>query len=214
MIDVKSFECGPVATMTYLVTNTDIKKSVVIDVPPESMEDLIGAVAALDSQITDVLLTHTHWDHTVDLGPLVKKTGASVYVHQDDLYRLLDPMRHTIWPLPFEMEKVVPNEIIEEGDVINVIGLDFRVLHTPGHTEGGVCFVDHKYHRVFVGDTLFKRSIGRTDLPGGDTEKLIESIRSKLFTLPDHYVAMPGHGPVTTIGDEKLQNPFVGMDQS
>lgn len=214
MIDVKSFECGPVATMTYLLTNPEIKESVVIDVPPDSLSELVSAAEQQGSTITDVLLTHTHWDHTGDLGPLVKKTGARVHVHQDDIYRMLDPMAHTIWPLPFEIEKVVPNEVIDEGDEIEVIGLKLKVLHTPGHTEGGVCFVDERYHRVFVGDTLFNRSIGRTDLPGGDTEILIDSIRTKLFTLPDHFVALPGHGPVTTIGDEKMKNPFVGVDQS
>ena len=136
-----------------------------------------------------------------------------MYVHQDDAYRLVDPMAHTIWPLPFDIEAVVPDQIIADGDMLTAAGIDLKVVHTPGHTEGGVCFVDEKHQRVFVGDTLFKQSIGRTDLPGGDMDQLVESIQSTLFTMPDHYVALPGHGPVTTIGDEKLRNPFVGVAQ-
>lgn len=210
MFTVDAFECGPVATMTYLVTNPRTNQAFVVDTPPDSHDVLLQAAKERACTITDILLTHTHWDHTADCSPLVKSTSAKVWVHSQDAYRLVDPMRHTIWPLPFTIERVVADHLLEGGERLTIAGLDLEVYHTPGHTEGGICFVDRLHKRVFVGDTLFRGSVGRTDLPGGDMEILVNSIRHQLYTLPDDFMAYPGHGPLTTIGDEKRTNPFVG----
>jgi hydroxyacylglutathione hydrolase len=146
----------------------------------------------------------------VDCAELVRRTGARVSVHPADAYRLLDPMEHTLWPLPFTIEPLVPDRLLEDGQTIEPAGVMLSVLHTPGHTEGGLCFVDHEQRRVYAGDTLFAGSVGRTDLPGGDMDILVRSITKKLFELEDDYEVYSGHGPMTTIGRERRSNPFVG----
>jgi glyoxylase-like metal-dependent hydrolase (beta-lactamase superfamily II) len=119
-------------------------------------------------------------------------------------------MAHTKWPLPFVIDPV--HDAVAIGNDVTSLtvssGLLLDVLHTPGHTEGGICFIDKSNLRAFVGDTLFNGSVGRTDLPGGDMDKLVHSIRTQLFPLPDEMVAWPGHGPETTIGHERRTNPF------
>ena len=122
---------------------------------------------------------------------------------------LLDQAAHTVWPLPFTLHNVKPTGLLKHGDLLICGDWTCEVIHTPGHTEGGVCFIDHEHSCAFVGDTLFSGSIGRTDLPGGDTDTLLNSIKECLMTLPDDFVVFPGHGPLTTIGDEKLNNPFL-----
>ncbi len=210
MILVDVYECGPVATNAYVLSNPRTREAVVIDTPPDSAERLLLGARSRDCAITQVLLTHTHWDHTADCADIVRATGASVSVHALDAYRLIDPMRHTVWPLPFTIEPVVADRFLEGGQTLRALEINLEVLHTPGHTEGGICFVDHEHRQVFVGDTLFRGSVGRTDLPGGDMDQLIESIRTRLYALPDDYLVYPGHGPRTTIGDERRHNPFVG----
>lgn len=205
-----AFECGPVATFTYLLCNAQTQQAMVIDAPYGSAQQLLDTAQAHGCSITDIVLTHTHWDHTADAPTLVAATHATVWVHPADIHRLADPMAHTVWPLPFTIAPIIPDRLMEHGAVIEPAGLTLRVLHTPGHTEGGVCLVDEAHGRVFVGDTLFAGSVGRVDLPGGNEDQLIESIRTHLFTLDDAYVAWPGHGPSTTIGQERRTNPFVG----
>ena len=210
MVQFKTGASGPAVTNWFLVANEETKQAFVVDVPPDSLNDIVSTAEDLGVSITDILLTHTHWDHTVDCAALAKKFNARVSVHSQDAYRLLDPMDHTIWPLPFTIEPVVPDRFLADGQVIKPAGIALKVLHTPGHTEGGVSFVDELHKKVFAGDTLFSGSVGRTDLPGGDMEILERSIKEKLFNLDDDYQVLCGHGPTTTIGDERQNNPFVG----
>ena len=205
-----AFECGPVATLTYLLCNAETGQAVVIDAPYGSVDLVLETATKHGCTITDLVLTHTHWDHTADAPALVERAHVRVWVHPADVYRLTDPMAHTVWPLPFTIAPITPNVLLEHGAVIEPAGLVLQVLHTPGHTEGGVCLVDAAHGRVFVGDTLFAGSVGRVDLPGGNEDQLVDSIRTQLFTLDDAYVAWPGHGPSTTIGRERRTNPFVG----
>ncbi|MEY3385626.1 MAG: hypothetical protein RIR53_437 [Bacteroidota bacterium] len=206
------FECGPVATNCYLVGDPATSTAYLVDAPYGAHEPVMRTLREQEWRLTDILLTHTHWDHTADCARIKRETGARVTVHVADLYRLTDPMAHTIWPLPFVIDPVLDAVTIDStaSHVGLASGGQLDVLHTPGHTEGGICFVDEPNARVFVGDTLFHQSVGRTDLPGGDMETLIESIRTELFKLPDSYVAWPGHGPQTTIGLERTSNPFAG----
>lgn len=209
MVLVHKLECGPVATNAYVVLNQAIHQAFVVDTPPDSAEEILEAVQAAGCRLTDVLLTHTHWDHTVDCARIVRETGAGVSVHAEDAYRLLDPMRHTVWQLPFTIDPVVPNTLLEHNQRITAAGIGLQVIHTPGHTEGGVCFVDEANYRVFVGDTLFAGSVGRTDLPGGNMEQLMFSITTHLLQLDDQYTILPGHGETSTIGMERNTNPFL-----
>lgn len=210
MTTLHAFECGPVATFAYLLCTPELGTAVLVDAPAGSVDPVCEEAERAGCRITDLLLTHTHWDHTADAAALVRRTGAKVHVHPADAYRLRDPMAHTVWPLPFTIPSVLPDAFVDQGAVVDVAGLRLRVLHTPGHTEGGVCFVDAANLRVFAGDTLFAGSVGRVDLPGGNEDQLIESIRTQLFALPDAMVVWPGHGPSTTIGRERRSNPFVG----
>ncbi|MBM4179168.1 MAG: MBL fold metallo-hydrolase [Ignavibacteria bacterium] len=214
MYSILAFECGPVATNCYLVGDTDAKLAFLVDAPKESLSIVLDTLASRGWKLTEILLTHTHWDHTADCHELQLATGARVVVHAEDVYRLTDPMKHTIWPLPFTIQAVTDFETISgtEGH-LHVLGEAGKIkwVHTPGHTEGGVCFIDELHSVVYAGDTLFAGSIGRTDLPGGDMKTLCDSIHQVLFCLPDPTTVFPGHGPITTIGDEKISNPFVGL---
>lgn len=196
-----------------MVSNPETGTAYVVDAPFQSAATVLSEAQRLGVRITDIFLTHTHWDHTADCAELQRATGARVVVHEADRYRLVDPMNHTIWPLPFTIDPVDDVDCITNAtSVVTPTGGSgsLRVLHTPGHTEGGVCFVDDATQRVFAGDTLFAGSIGRVDLPGGDEETLLRSIREVLFQLEDAYTVFPGHGPTTTIGQERRANPFVG----
>jgi glyoxylase-like metal-dependent hydrolase (beta-lactamase superfamily II) len=213
MSTVFALECPPVATWCYMVTNPESGTAYVVDAPYQSAGVLIDEAKRIGVRITDIFLTHTHWDHTADCATLQRATGARVVVHEADRYRLVDPMNHTIWPLPFTIDPVDEVECITHvtSTVTPYGGTgSLRVLHTPGHTEGGVCFVDDQTRRVFAGDTLFAASVGRVDLPGGDEVTLLRSIREVLFQLDVSYTVYPGHGPTTTIGTERRSNPFVG----
>ena len=204
-------ESGPVATVGYLVLDKNAGKAVVVDVPQGSADTFIALAEEHGVAIEAVWLTHSHWDHMADAAGLVQRTKAGVFIHRDDEYRLFDPMKHSIWPLPFSIEPVLATGYFHDGDTISVGEWSFEVLHTPGHTEGGVCIVDKKHNIALVGDTLFAGSVGRTDLPGGDMNTLLQSISDRLMTLGDDMAILPGHGPASTIGTERKHNPFVGL---
>ena len=213
MPNVFAFECGPVATNCYLVCDPSTKSAFVVDAPYGCTNVVIAEAKRQDCVISDIVLTHTHWDHTADCAPLARLTGAHVFVHVDDQFRLVDPMKHTLWPLPFTIEPVLnAHSLAGESGTIALSGRQapLHYVHTPGHTEGGICLVERTERRVFVGDTLFCESVGRVDLPGGDGALLVQSIQAILFRLDDDFVVFPGHGPTTTIGHERQHNPFVG----
>ncbi|MFA5511921.1 MAG: MBL fold metallo-hydrolase [Candidatus Kapaibacterium sp.] len=202
-------EAGPVATIGYLVIDEKSKHGAIVDTPLESTTYFNSLIEEKKLIIDAILLTHTHWDHVADCSKLVKLTKAPVYVHSDDLYRLSDPMSHSIIPLPFKIEAVNDVKLVKSNDKIKVGSLEFEVIHTPGHTEGGICFVEHSKGILFAGDTLFNESIGRVDLPGGSMSHLLNSIKNELLILPDNYKVYSGHGPSTTIGWERTHNPYL-----
>ncbi len=207
-MQIIQIEAGPVATIGYLVLDSKSKSAVIIDAPFESTAYFDSVITEKELMVEAILLTHTHWDHIADCSKLAELTNAPVYVNSNDFHRLSNPMEHTIFPLPFKIEAVTEVNFVHDIDKIKVGSLEFEVLFTPGHTEGGICFVEHNEGAVFAGDTLFKESIGRVDLPGGSMPVILESINSKLMVLPDNYVVYSGHGPSTTIGWERVHNPF------
>lgn len=217
MNTILTFECGPFATNCYLVGDDVSGLAFLVDTPKDSLRCVTQALAERGWTLTDILLTHTHWDHTADCFELQSATAARVYVHDADVYRLIDPEGTLTWPIPFPMHPVTTFESLTgSGGTLQVRSGTTMLewVHTPGHTEGGVCFIMETATLTFVGDTLFAGSIGRTDLPGGNMEDLCRSIKQCLFCLPDDYAALPGHGPETTIGAERLSNPFVGLHVS
>lgn len=208
-MEIIPLECGPLLTNCYILLDEFTKTALLIDCPPESCDAILDLSYDKGFKIEALLLTHSHWDHTMDAIELKEIAGVPVYIHKDDEYRLLDPMSHTLMELPFELDPVTPDGYLKHGDTILCGDMIVEVIYTPGHTEGGVCFVIHNKKICFTGDTIFHESIGRTDLPGGNTDKLLNSINEKLMTLPDDYILFPGHGARTTVGHEKTSNPFL-----
>jgi len=198
-------EVGPLAVNAYLVEHTSTRKAVVID-PGDDGEAILGEIAGLGLTVEKILLTHGHFDHVGAVSLLRKKTGAPVYVHPADVDRMIGASRQGMLFGLSVQDPPPPDVLVEEGDVVVFEEQEFLVAHTPGHTPGCVSYIVGKM--AFVGDLIFAGSIGRTDLPGGDHRQLIESVRKKIFPLPDDTVLFPGHGPTTTVGEEKRSNPF------
>ena len=190
----------------YVVRRRDTKDSLLID-PGLQYRRVLQQIESDDLEVALILLTHAHVDHIAGVPAAHAATGARVAMHPDDMALLeWDHLKL----LPFVPDSFEPFSIDVELTPDRELGfrdISLRVLHTPGHTEGSVCFVFGL--DCFAGDTLFQRSIGRTDLPGGNMEKIVFSIRNVLYRLPPKTVIHPGHGPKTTIEEEILLNPFV-----
>ncbi|MBI5419961.1 MAG: MBL fold metallo-hydrolase [Deltaproteobacteria bacterium] len=192
---------------TFIVEDTVARKSVVVD-PGDEGEAILGEVEKLGLAVEAILLTHGHFDHVGAVGLLKKKSGAKVHIHPADVERLSTARRQGMMFGLFVPETPPPDVLVGEGDRIPFGGREFRVTHTPGHTPGGVSYIMEAEKMAFVGDLIFSGSIGRTDLPGGDYDQLIRMVLEKIFILPDDTVLFPGHGPATTVGEEKRSNPF------
>jgi hydroxyacylglutathione hydrolase len=182
------------------------RQGVIID-PGDEVEDLIAAARRHELQIVSILLTHAHLDHVTGVGAAKQAFGAPVYLHRDDQF-LYDaaPQQGAMFGMRVEQPPPVDHHYVD-GAALSFGDFSVGVHHTPGHCPGGVCL--EIGGALFVGDTLFSGSIGRTDLPGGDYDTLIRSIREVLFRFPDETPVYSGHGPVTTIGHEKRTNPFL-----
>lgn len=201
---VQRLELGPIATNCYLLGDREAKELAVID-PAGDFEVLQKAIEQTGCQVKYIFNTHGHWDHIGANAQLHNATGAPIMIHKADA-----PMLKQGYDGNFGVRFAASeaDELLEEGQSWQLGRYQIKVLHTPGHTKGGVSLVVPE-RAVFSGDTLFQLSIGRTDLPGGDYEELLESIRKKLFVLPEDLPVFSGHGPHTFIGDEKRMNPFL-----
>ncbi|MGA2297574.1 MAG: MBL fold metallo-hydrolase [FCB group bacterium] len=200
---------GPVATNCYVLIDDVSSKAVVIDAPLDCTEQIFSRLNDDSIKIEKILLTHSHWDHTAGASDLRKISNADIYIHPDDDYRLKDQNKHSVFPLGFNIEPINNAVLLSNYEKIPVGDIELEVRHTPGHTEGSVCFIDYKNKVVFSGDTLFFRSIGRADLPGGDYKAILNSIRNELMTLSDDFKVFTGHGAITDIGFERRNNPFL-----
>lgn len=200
---------GILDTNCYLLTSAESLTAILIDTPPESIEIVLHELKKRDLTLEAILLTHTHWDHTADAEPIKNATGAQLYVSNSDYFRLQEPMSHTLMPLDFEIKPVKADYLIDAEMMLTFQTAQLRAIPTPGHTEGGLTYVLESQRCAFVGDTIFHLSIGRWDLPGGDEQTLLDSIRNVIFALPDDFILYPGHGISTTVGFEKINNPYV-----
>ncbi|WP_018131961.1 MBL fold metallo-hydrolase [Effusibacillus pohliae] len=204
---VQWFSLGAFQTNCYVLTDESTRTAIVID-PGYNPDIVLDAVDGY--RVTHILLTHAHLDHIGGLRQLKEATGAPIYIHENEKEWLTDPMLNGSgrWPqLGGPITGPAADGFVAEGDTIPFAGRKLSVLFVPGHSPGSVAYL--LQDQVFAGDTLFYGSIGRTDLPGGDFDTLINSIRSKLYTLPPNTVVYPGHGPETTIERERKSNPFV-----
>lgn len=208
-MNIYSITSGPVDTNGFFVHDQTSNQAVIIDAPMGSTQWFLDMAQSLNANIVALLLTHSHWDHTADMPELKRITQAPLYLHPLDEYRLLDPNQYTGFRLPFTLEGTTADKHLTHGQTLEFGSMKFTVLHTPGHTEGGVCFYNQPNSCVIVGDTLFAGSIGRTDLHGGNYGQLIDSIFRELMPLPDETIVYSGHTEPTTIGEEKISNPFL-----
>ncbi|HEY56802.1 MAG TPA: MBL fold metallo-hydrolase [Dehalococcoidia bacterium] len=200
---------SPFATNCYIVGSEASKQGIIID-PGDEAEAILGRVADLELDIKLIVLTHGHIDHVGALKAVKEASGAEMAIHADDaksLRGLRGFLQSVLVPGLSYPVPPPPERLLQDGDSLDVSDLHFKVLHTPGHTPGGICLLGEGV--VFSGDTLFNYGIGRTDLPGGSYHRLMESIRTRLLVLPDNTIVYPGHGPETTVGDERAGNPFL-----
>lgn len=210
---IQCLQVGPLETNCWVVGETASGPVAVID-PGGDAEDILAAVGP--SSVCAVILTHAHFDHLGAVREVLAATGAPLLIHVDDSARLGSDAGHGTGGAPFGFPGLTApdaDRLLRDGDEVELDGrITFEVLHTPGHTEGGIClFVrdpDGGTPHLFSGDTLFAGSVGRSDFPGGDGRALSRSIAMKLVSLPADTVVHPGHGPETTIGREARVNPF------
>lgn len=209
---LKMFTFGMYLTNCYVVGCEETKEAIVID-PGFDRErearEVLNFIEQNGLHSKYIVNTHGHADHTAGNGITKKATGALILIHEDDAI-MLTPVAKTLSRV-FGLRVTSPpaDRTLHDGNVIQFGQLKLVVLHTPGHSRGGISLLGENF--VFSGDTLFAGSIGRTDFPGASFEEIIQSIKTKLITLPDHFKVYPGHGPITTIGEEKKYNPFLRM---
>ncbi len=200
-MDIKTVVVGDLQVNCYIVSNGN--DAIVID-PGDEYEKIKNALAG--KSVKAVLLTHGHFDHTGAVNEF-KKDGVKVYISANEEYMLSDGYCCLAEPFGFPFKPTAADATFDDGDVLELCGMQFKAILTPGHTTGSACFLCENV--LFSGDTLFLQSIGRTDFPGGDFDVISKSIKEKIYTLPENILVYSGHGGVTTVKDEKLYNPFV-----
>lgn len=216
---VETFPVGPLQCNCTILGDTESGKAVVVD-PGGDPELILGRLSELGLTVETLLHTHAHLDHILATRAVKEATGARIHLHEEDLslYQgLLDQAQRLMlmgMPLTRPDEPLPVDSFLRDGDAIATGELEVEVLHTPGHTEGSCCFgMPHPEQDLLIaGDTLFRGSIGRTDLPGGDPGKIVRSIKERLYTRSEETRVITGHGPDTTIGFERRGNAFVRAD--
>lgn len=190
----------------YIIVDESTNKSIIID-PGGDGQGLIDFIDKNNLNVEYIVLTHGHADHIGGVTELKDNLKVPIMAHSDELDLLMDSYKNLssqMFPQPIEIE---PSVLVNDGDKLNIGNLQIEIIHTPGHTKGGMCLkIDDN---IFTGDTLFKGSVGRSDFPGGNSALLIDSIRDKLLIFSDDTKIWPGHGESTTVGEEKLFNPFI-----
>jgi glyoxylase-like metal-dependent hydrolase (beta-lactamase superfamily II) len=201
---------GAVDTNCYVVACPETRQAAVIDpgaFNPGEVNSILSQLGNNGLTAVYVINTHGHIDHIAGNKAIREATGAAILIHRDDAGRLGDGQLNGSFLFGMDLQSPPADRLLEDGEDIELGGLRLKVLHTPGHTPGGICLLVDGV--LFSGDTLFAGSVGRTDLPGGSERAILESIRGKLMALPDATMVRPGHGPRTTIGREKTDNPFL-----
>ena len=202
------FPVGPLQCNCSVIGDETTREALVID-PGDDIDDVLVLIRKHNLTVKQIVVTHAHIDHVGGAMKLRAATGAPILLNQNDqpLLKMLDVQ--ATWIGVEDPGKVEIDHSIAQGDTVRAGSLTANVIHTPGHTEGSVCLYFPAEKKLIAGDTLFAGSIGRTDLPGGSMRKIINSLHEKVLTLPDETVVIPGHGALTTIGDERESNPFL-----
>jgi hydroxyacylglutathione hydrolase len=207
----ETFPVGPLHCNCTLLANLESREALVVD-PGDEIADILARLARHHLTLKQIIVTHAHIDHIGGAAQLKRVTGAPVLFHQADL-PILDMLEMQAgWlgiPTP---EKVALDQSASDGLSTGISGLEAEVIHTPGHTPGSICLHFPKQELLLAGDTLFAGSVGRTDLPGGDTRALLHSLHTRVMLLPENTLVVPGHGEETILGQERETNPFLQPD--
>jgi hydroxyacylglutathione hydrolase len=207
-MDVRMFTVGPVAENSFIFRRDGSDRALIVD-PGDEAPTLLGAIEQLGVTIDGILLTHTHFDHIGAVAPVARATGAEVWVPELEREVLADINRFVPWPGFGPFEDYEAEHTLKGGERLELAGFEIDVIFTPGHSPGHVTFSIPDETAVFSGDVLFKGSVGRTDLPFGDWDTLLDSIRGLIDALPPETTVYPGHMGITTLGAERASNPFL-----
>ena len=205
---IEKYVVGMISTNCYLVINEETKDTVMVD-PGAYPAKLKNVVKEQGLKLKAVLLTHAHFDHIMGLSDVMEDIKVPIYVEEADLPMMMDGesnLSSGYMRGGYQFADAVP---VRDGQQLQIAGFQFRVIHTPGHTPGGCCYYFPYQNTLFSGDSLFQTSIGRTDFPKGSASQLIHAIREKLMPLPDETAVYTGHGDMTTIGTERMYNPYL-----
>lgn len=201
MIDIVAFPSGPYATNSYLAICTETSQAALIDCAPQVLKKIAPYLESHNLKLTKIVLTHSHWDHIADAAEIVKKYSIPLLVHEEDAYNILQPGSDGL-PSVQQIQAVQPTQLLVDGSSFQIGNTHWKVIHTPGHSPGCICLFCEKEKVLFSGDTLFKSSIGNLSFPTSQPERMWPSLK-KLSILPKETKVFPGHGPSTSIGDEK-----------
>jgi hydroxyacylglutathione hydrolase len=207
-LDVEMLTVGQIAENTFLVRREGTDQLLVVD-PGDEPERILAAIEATGAEVEAILLTHTHFDHIGAVAPVARATGAPVYVPELEKHVLADIMAYVPWEGFGPYESYDADQTVAGGETLELAGLELDVIFTPGHSPGHVTYSVRGEDAIFSGDVLFKGSVGRVDLPGGDWPTLADSIGRLLDSHPDETVVHPGHMGLTTLGAERATNPFL-----
>jgi len=206
----ETFPVGPLQCNCTILADEETREAIIVD-PGDEITSIHRRLVDLALTLKQILITHAHIDHVGGALKLKLLTGAPIYLNEGDLPLLQMMSAQAAWLGMETPETAPPDEGLVDGHQVGLPSYPARVIHTPGHTQGSVSLYFAPMKMVLAGDTLFAGSIGRTDLPGGDFEQIIESINSRLLNLPEETRVIPGHGPATTIGEERRTNPFLKL---
>lgn len=205
-MNIHKFTIGNFAVNNYLVHSVNSSHAILFDAG-EDTEIILNKIDQLKLDLKYLVNTHGHSDHIAGNNKILQNTDAQLLIHQDEVEYLSDPTLNLSGFLGINLYSPPPDRLLKDGDIITIDSLSFCVVHTPGHTPGHISLVSDEH--AFVGDVIFQGSIGRTDFPKASSQRLIESIRNKIYQLPDNTILYPGHGPNTSVGEEKRNNPFI-----
>src|SRR3984885_13300201 len=205
---LETFPLGPLQCNCTILGDELAGEAIVID-PGDEVERIHRRLTELGLELKQILITHGHIDHVGGALKLKRLTGAPILLNEADLPQLKMMDKQAAWLGIAPPETAPPDKLLTEGLTVGVDAFPATVIHTPGHTQGSVCLHFAPLKLLVAGDTLFAGSVGRTDLPGGDSAQILDSINTRILALPDETRVLPGHGPDTTIGDERRSNPFL-----